>query len=228
MSNTERRDMSQYPDINPDFEPEIPEEHEEIYTGVREGTLSKQQLSRLLDRDDLVPEILRVGGFERRLKRYLEQGATGTLIVIDLDDFKKFNDSQGHPAGNDLIKVAGKILIEQTRTHPPAPKIAEKRQNRRQEFDLLARAGDEFFAYLVGAKHATAISATIRIRHSIVERVREVFPDYGPDQTMSLGLAFPKEGEDAKTLLQRADQALYQAKEGKYKGIVKDSIVFAR
>ena len=228
MSNTEIEDMGQFPDINPDFEPEIPEEHQRIYKGVQEGTISQQQHSRLLDRDDLVPEILRVGGFERRLEAYLQKGGMGTLIAIDLDDLKRFNDSQGHPMGNDLIKLAGEIVIAQTRTHTPTPEIAERRQNRRQEFDLLARGGDEFFAYLVGAQIPSATAAALRIRRSIVYEVQRLFPDYGSEQTMSLGLAFPKEGEDARTLFQRADQALYQAKTGKNSGIVKNSIVIAR
>lgn len=220
--------MTFHPDINSGFEPEVLEEHQEIYKAVQEGRLTPQQLSRLLDRDDLVPELLRIGGFERRLEKYIQQGALGTLIAIDLDAFKRFNDSQGHPAGDDLIRLAGKILIEQTRTHSPTPEIAEKRQNRRQEFDLLARGGDEFFAYLVGAKYATSGSSAIRIRRTIVTEVQRLFPDYGPEQTMSLGLAYPKEGENARSLRQRADQELYKAKQGKYTGTVKDSISFAR
>lgn len=223
MSNIEDG-MGFYPDINPDFEPEVPGEHQEIYRGVQEGRLTPQQLSRLLDRDDLVPELLRVGGFERRLEKYIEKGATGTLIAIDLDDFKRFNDTQGHPAGNDLIRLAGKILLEQTRSHTPSPEIAEKRQNRRQEFDLLARGGDEFFVYLVGAHIPSATIAALRIRRRIVREVQQLFPDYGPEQTMSLGLAYPKEGEDSRTLLQRADQTLYKAKQGKLTGRVKDSV----
>lgn len=221
-------DMGLSPDINPDFEPEVPEEHQKIYKGVQEGTLTQQELSRLLDRDDLIPNFLRVGGFERRLATYIEKGAIGTLIAIDLDDFKAFNDSQGHPVGNDLIVLAGDIVFRQTRTRVPTPEIAERRQNRRQEFDLLARGGDEFFVYLVGAQVSSARAAAVRIRKSIVTKVQKQFPNYEGEQTMSLGLAYPKVGEDARTLLQRADQALYKAKEGKFTGVITDSIVVAK
>ena len=228
MIYAEKAGMSQYPDINPDFEPAVPEEHHKIYAGVQEGEINEQQLSRLLDRDDLIHYFLRLGGLERRLEEYLRKGGIGTLIAIDLDDFKGFNDKNGHPVGNDLLQLAAEIVFEQTRTHVPPPEVAERRVNRRPEFDLLARGGDEFFVYLVGARIPSAISAAIRIRRSIGNRVKERFPDYDAEQTMSLGLAYPKEGESARELFERADQALYRAKRGKLTGIVKDSIVTSR
>ncbi|QQG43031.1 MAG: GGDEF domain-containing protein [Candidatus Daviesbacteria bacterium] len=221
--------MSQYPDINPDFEPQIPREHQKIYDAVRKGELTPKQLSRLLDRDDLMPKtFLRKGGFKDRLKEYLKQGATGTLLTVDLDDFKRFNDKQGHPAGDELIILAGSILYEHTRTRPPSPEMAEKRENRREEFDLLGRGGDEFYAFLVGAQQSTALGAAIRIRRLIVSAVKEVFPEYGSEQTMSLGLVYAPEGADAYTLLQVGDRALYVAKQGKSTGLVKDSINIER
>lgn len=214
---------------NLNFEPQVNPEHLDIYQGIRDGRLTAQQLSRLLDRDDLVPEyLIRLGGFERRLGEYLDNEVTGTLLSIDLDDFKRFNDTQGHPAGNDLIRLAAKILFEQTRSRPPTPEIADRRQYRRQELDLLGRGGDEFLVFLVGAQIPSALSAAIRIRRSIVNEVRQQFPNYGSEQTMSLGLAYPKNGETASILYQRSDQALYRAKQGKYTGRVRDSIVVAR
>lgn len=204
-----------------DVEPETQEVHDQI----RAGSFTPAQLQLLFDRDKIAEGFLNIKGFERRLSRYLEAGIDGVLIAVDVDDFKRFNDNQGHPAGDLLLAKAAKILLEQTRISEPTPVQLEKRHNRNAKKDLLGRiGGDEFLVFLVGASLADAEQAALRIRTNIVRVVRQYFPNYGPDQTMSLGLSPIRPDDTGQTLRQRADQALYLAKTGKGSGKPEESI----
>lgn len=184
-----------------------------LYQAIRAGTASVTDLQRILDRDPLINNVLNIRGFERRLERYLKVGVRGVLIAVDVDEFKRFNDSQGHPAGDSLLKISARVLHEQTRTHEPTQTQLEQRSQRNTEKDLLGRAGgDEFLVFLVGATLPDAMQAAKRIRRNMVTAVRQYFPEYGPEQTMSLGLSEVRPDDTIKTIRQRADQALYKAK----------------
>lgn len=189
--------------------------HQAIYDAVREGTMPPAELSRILDQDGLVPECLTITGFENRLAHYLENGITGTIVAIDVDDFKKFNDTEGHPAGDDLLRLTGNILDRQTRIHPPTAAQKERRHGDGQQVDLIARAGDEFLWFLVGAEAEDAQKAALRVRANLGMGVRFYFPDFGPDQNISLGITPIQPTDDVRTARQRADQALYEAKGNK-------------
>lgn len=189
--------------------------HRKIYDAVRAGTMKPGELSNILDQDGLIPECLTIKGFEDRLGYYLERGITGTIVAIDVDDFKKFNDTEGHPAGDDLLRLTGNILDRQTRIHPPTVAQQERRHHIKQQVDLIARAGDEFLWFLVGASAEDAERAALRVRANLGVGVRLYFPDFGPDQNMSLGITSVQPTDDVRTLRQRADQALYEAKENK-------------
>lgn len=203
---------------------DVDPETERVFEGVRNGTLNIADLQQLLDVDQLTG-FLNTKGFERRLAKYLEVEIEGVLIAIDVDDFKRFNDNQGHPAGDLLLARAARVLLEQTRTSQPTSVQLEKRHHRDQKRDLIGRAGgDEFLVFLVGASLADAEQASIRIRTNIVRAVRQHFPDYGPDQTMSLGLTPLRSEDTVQTFRQRADQALYLAKTGKGSGKPEESI----
>lgn len=194
---------------------EVDPEHLAIYEGVRAGTINPQKLSRMLDADGLLEGFLHIKGFERRLNKYLEKGVKGTLVAVDLDYFKMFNDSQGHPAGDDLLRLAGEILHKQTRTNAVGEEFREKRKSRREEFDLLARAGDEFVVFLVDADMDEAVQAARRIIAAIMKEAKETFPKYDRTQKMSIGLSQNKEGDTVRELRQRGDLALYEAKGGR-------------
>src|SRR5581483_5897464 len=121
------------------------------------------------------------------------------VIMADIDNFKAFNDSFGHPKGNvALRKIAQTIL-----------------QNLRQT-DLVARyGGEEFAAILPGCDQLALLQVAEKVRQA-VERLS--FP-VGPDRprarlTLSIGGAWQAAPyTDAATLLSAADQALYEAKE---------------
>ena len=109
------------------------------------------------------------------------------VAMFDIDHFKHFNDSYGHPAGDRLLRETA------------AAWRAELRAS-----DFLARLGGEEFALLLKGSDVSSAEA-------LVERLRASMPD---EQTVSAGIALRFDGDSPSTLLSRADQALYQANPG--------------
>jgi diguanylate cyclase (GGDEF)-like protein len=120
-----------------------------------------------------------------------------SLIIMDLDHFKRVNDTHGHPAGDEVLRLAGRT----SRDHIRAA-------------DLLGRIGGEEFALLM--PHTSADGARLfadRLRQAIGEAEAEI--DGGRVRiTVSLGLAERRPGESFDQLYARADAALYAAKAG--------------
>ena len=132
----------------------------------------------------------------RRLVEFNRQGTVFTLLMIDVDRFKSANDRLGHQAGDDLLRWLAAIL-----------------RGRVREADVAARyGGDEFAVILCGA----AAAAGRNVAASLLALVqRTPFPAGGTDVgiTVSIGLSQVRPGDTACTLVQRADAALYAAKE---------------
>ena len=120
------------------------------------------------------------------------------LVALDLDRFKEINDSLGHPAGDELLKVLTARIQALVRGE-----------------DILARqSGDEFVLVL---PEVSGVSEMEAIGERIDAAVREPLMLTGRETraTVSMGLAvYPGDGQDFETLLRRADIALYRAKEG--------------
>jgi diguanylate cyclase (GGDEF)-like protein len=118
------------------------------------------------------------------------------LLMIDVDDFKRVNDSHGHLAGDTILRDVGDILRRSVRV-----------------FDVCARfGGEEFVIIMPGSTSENAMR--------IAERIRERIEHYRPADgvlamthvTVSVGLAVSSAGATVGQLLERADQALYEAK----------------
>lgn len=120
-----------------------------------------------------------------------------SLAVLDLDDFKHINDTYGHPAGDAVLVMAGRLLTDHMRTT-----------------DLVGRVGGEEFALLMphtGAEGAMMLTSRLR---AALEAGRAP-TDHGPiGVTASIGVAVLQPDDDLDMLYARADGALYAAKQG--------------
>jgi len=128
-----------------------------------------------------------------------------SIMMLDVDHFKKFNDFFGHAAGDDCLRAIAQTI----------------EKNVRSDFDLLARyGGEEFIAILPSADAEMAYEIGERVRTAIERMVfREDW-----HLTASIGVAVSKFGpalDTAEALVARADKALYQAKsEGRNKTVL--------
>ncbi|MGM0768902.1 MAG: PAS domain-containing protein [Pseudomonadota bacterium] len=135
----------------------------------------------------------------------VERGASGTLTLalIDVDSFKSFNDSFGHPAGDDLLLALGQVLISAIRP-----------------YDSVARIGGEEFAILLA-------DTPIDEAFSIIERLRSTVEQTSwPHRaiTISAGLYSWRDGMSKEALVEAADQRLYAAKRGGRNRVVADAV----
>ena len=135
--------------------------------------------------------------FENILEMEMEKAQRGyqklCLFMIDIDFFKKINDEHGHIKGDEFIKRLAFVLKKQLR-----------------KSDIAARfGGEEFFVLLPETDLEKAKKITSRIRASI--KSDKVLSKYGI--TVSGGLTCYKEKDTPKSFRERADKALYKAKE---------------
>lgn len=139
-----------------------------------------------------------------RLQRY---DTTSSLVMFDIDHFKKVNDTYGHQAGDEVIRVVSKLLRESLR-----------------KTDIAGRYGGEEFGIILGHTSAdNAFTFCERLRKA-VEDTTVVHDNLEIKFTISLGICeASKKLADYKDWLERTDQALYQCKEsGRNKTIIYD------
>lgn len=126
-----------------------------------------------------------------QLALFQRTGKPFALIVADIDHFKQVNDSFGHDAGDQVLKEIGQQLRINTR-----------------DFDTLARIGGEEFAFIL--PNTTAEQA-----YNVAERKRKALEQFTGQYckvTLSFGVAEVRNDDNERTLYERADHALYQAK----------------
>jgi diguanylate cyclase (GGDEF)-like protein len=120
------------------------------------------------------------------------------LALIDLDNFKLINDSLGHSAGDELLKIVAKRMVE-----------------RLKPTDTVVRLGANEFAVMIAdqPKDVDRIAATLQdLRAAIAEPIR--ISGHALQVASSIGVAiYPKDGGDVDTLLANAGSAMYRAKE---------------
>jgi diguanylate cyclase (GGDEF)-like protein len=135
---------------------------------------------------------------QRRLREAQRYNRPLSLLLLDIDHFKKVNDTHGHPAGDAVLRGVAQLAQKQAR-----------------ETDMVARYGGEEIALILPETDG-------RGAHAIGERIRKgVAAAAHPTQqgnlrvTVSIGVAtWPGSPPEAEGLLQAADKALYRAKEG--------------
>jgi len=134
----------------------------------------------------------------RRIDRLDREALPGTLLFVDLDRMKLLNDRLGHEAGDAALMLVAELL---RRTVRPA--------------DLVARlGGDEFAVWLDGSDELTAAERAEGLRIGCPRALAHLTLGQELDMTMSIGIACrqPGGGETLDSLLQRADQAMYEVK----------------
>jgi diguanylate cyclase (GGDEF)-like protein len=130
-----------------------------------------------------------------RAQRY---HGTFSLIFMDVDHFKHYNDTQGHLAGDEVLRTLGLLLLQEQRATTTAARYG----------------GEEFVLMLPEAPKAGARALAEKVRTRV-----EAHPFAGREAqpagavTISAGVAaYPEDGSDANTLIEAADRALYEAK----------------
>ncbi len=171
--------------------------------------------TKMLALTDGLTGLLNHRAFHDRIKqefeRYRRYGTCLSLIVADFDDLKHFNDTYGHPVGDEVLRKIGDILRETSR-----------------ETDVLARyGGDEFVILLpqTNSKNAKNMAERIRVK---VEKFIFTIHDLQLRSTMSIGVATVPDGDinSPSDLLEFADRALYEAKRsGKNRVAVAESFL---
>jgi diguanylate cyclase (GGDEF)-like protein len=125
--------------------------------------------------------------WDAQLQEALSERQPVAVAMLDIDHFKQFNDTYGHPAGDRLLREATSAWRAEMRPR-----------------DFLARLGGEEFALLL-------TGTDVRTAEAMVERIRARMPG---GQTCSAGVAVRAGTDTPAELLSRADQALYDAKQG--------------
>jgi two-component system cell cycle response regulator len=172
----------------------------ERWTWLQQGKADKEELERLANFDSLTGLHNRqaiLGRLHEAIHRAQRYGEDFSLIMLDLDHFKKVNDRYGHLTGDDVLEKVATLI----------------RQNIRS-IDITGRyGGEEFIIVLPKADLPSALAVAERIRNTI--EMAEMKGSEGNvfAVTVSQGISSYKPGEDAHSLISRADDALYKAKE---------------
>jgi diguanylate cyclase len=166
-----------------------------------------QHMSELVREDQLTGSLNRRGlddVFERETARSDRRGTPLCVALLDLDDFKRLNDTYGHQAGDNALKHLVKIVKETLRT-----------------MDVIARFGGEEFLILLPETTVEAASQTMTrlqrelTRHFFLHENEKLLI------TFSAGVALRQPNEEQAALVRRADQAMYEAKKtGKNRVVV--------
>ncbi|MDD9303743.1 MAG: GGDEF domain-containing protein [Desulfobacter sp.] len=153
---------------------------------------------------DMLTGLLNRRGFDEAVDSVIElsheKDSPLTLIITDIDHFKKVNDTHGHLIGDNVLKMLAKLLKDHIKGK-----------------DIAARfgGGEEFILVLPETNLKGGFILSEQIRHSLQNmrwRTKNSGEPIG-SITISLGVAQYKKGEDLNTLIERADNALYYAKE---------------
>ncbi|MHC4295268.1 MAG: GGDEF domain-containing protein, partial [Planctomycetota bacterium] len=145
---------------------------------------------------------------DQLLSRTQPRCARIALLLFDIDDFKRYNDTYGHAAGDEVLREVARLIQRTTRSH-----------------DIVARIGGDEFAVLLWdptePRHPDSHPPTSA--YMVAERFRQAvakheFPALGPEASgvlsISGGLAsYPQDGQDTRQLLRSADEAMKLVKQ---------------
>ncbi|MDN3611745.1 GGDEF domain-containing protein [Vibrio ostreicida] len=152
-------------------------------------TSIKDELTQLYNRralEELLP---------KEMARSIRHNQPLSVVLLDIDHFKKVNDTYGHQAGDRVLRTTGKLLILQTRRD-----------------DLSFRyGGEEFLIILPNTDQAAAVTVAEKLREAIMKA--KLLPSNEEECTASFGVTQFTGAENWKAAIERADKALYSAKQ---------------
>lgn len=155
---------------------------------------ARDHLTGILNRMSLMKEA------QKLFKLAARYGSPLSVCMLDIDHFKRFNDTYGHQTGDDVLRALARLVASSVR-----------------ETDIVARyGGEEFSIVFPSTDKAAAVSVAEKIRSKVKETALDT--RRGPLKvTISLGIAAYPEDErsDLSALIKKADVALYQAKESR-------------
>ncbi|WGR70688.1 MULTISPECIES: GGDEF domain-containing protein [unclassified Bradyrhizobium] len=169
-----------------------------LRTKLKEALQRVAELEAVADTDFLL-EIPNRRGFERELQRaiaYMKRyRASGALIVLDVDRLKPINDSFGHAAGDEVLKVIAATLTRQVRAS-----------------DVVGRLGGDEFALLLWNLSETDAKAKAATFEQAIDELSFVFRGQRVNAGASAGVALLGPQSDAGRVLEEADAAMYVRK----------------
>lgn len=192
--------------IRPTSRPFLPEDVSRLDALVPQATIAleniqnRTQLQAVADTDGLtgLSNQRHTGQLLRdELRRSNRYQRPLSILMLDIDSFKSFNDSYGHPAGDRLLGTVAGVLRSTIRS-----------------VDYVGRfGGEEFLIILPETSKDTACQLAERVRNAVEERAFVIVEGIQIRRTISIGVAaYPEDALNVNDLLQRADEALYRAK----------------
>ncbi|MHB0928548.1 MAG: sensor domain-containing diguanylate cyclase [Candidatus Nanopelagicales bacterium] len=165
------------------------------FTDVTELVVQHQRLQQLATTDALTGLFNRRAG-EAELRRQLHQAVQSqtqlSVLMLDIDHFKRINDQFGHAAGDDVLQLVSQAM----------------RASLRGQDAPVRWGGEEFLVVLPGASTQSAAKLAERMRAAIAGNVQVD----GSVVTVSVGVSQARGGDTVASLVERADQAMYRAK----------------
>ncbi len=132
----------------------------------------------------------------RETEEAAEYGRPLSLLILDVDNFKRFNDTYGHPEGDVVLQTLSAVIKKEIRGHDAAFRYG----------------GEEFVIVFPNTGVGQSLPAAERIRKAFAGQIFASNGDGDVSVTVSLGLAQFRPGENMEGFIRRADQALYDAK----------------
>jgi diguanylate cyclase (GGDEF)-like protein len=162
--------------------------------GNRLGMLRVMAETQVQASTDGLTGLINRRSLENKVRQLRADGAEMALVMADLDHFKALNDSYGHESGDRALRIFSETLRQEVRAA-----------------DMACRyGGEEFAIVLPGADLHEAVEIVERIREGLA---RATARGDAPNFTSSFGIAHSSEADDFEDLMQRADKALFNAKD---------------
>ncbi|MEX2032112.1 MAG: sensor domain-containing diguanylate cyclase [Dehalococcoidia bacterium] len=163
-------------------------------TGNRLGMLRVMAETHVQAATDGLTGLINRRTLENRLRHFANEGIDFTFVMADLDHFKSLNDTHGHETGDRALRMFAETVRHELRAE-----------------DLACRYGGEEFAFVLpSAETHDAIEVVERIRLGLAHATNR---GDAPQFTASFGIAHSRDGGDLKEVIEKADQALFAAKD---------------